>query len=136
MKLNTNHTIYKAMDVSCSETQLVLLLLDASIRFTKEAAAHLRAGRWAEKGKAVDSTMECLAELRKGLNMVEGGEAAANVDRMYDFLTTKLLMGNARSQPEQFDQVVVSLESLRTAWNELFERLRTEGRLKEAAVTS
>jgi flagellar secretion chaperone FliS len=136
MKLNTNHTIYKTMDVSCSETQLVLLLLDAAIRFTKEAAEHLRAGRWAEKGKAVDATMECLAELRKGLNMVEGGEAAANVDRMYDFLTTKLLMGNARSQPDQFDQVVASLESLRTSWHELFERLRSEGRLKEEALTT
>jgi flagellar secretion chaperone FliS len=135
MKINSTHALYKQVDVSCSQTQLVLMLFDGAIRYTREAADHLRAQRWAEKGKAIEAAFECLAELRRGLNLKEGGESAANLDRMYDFLSTKLTLGNASRDAGQFEQVVESLNSLRDAWRELFERLRTEGKLAETAST-
>ena len=135
MKINSTHALYKQVDVSCSQTQLVLMLFDGAIRYTREAADHLRAQRWAEKGIAVESAFECIAELRRGLDLKVGGEAAASLDRMYDFLSTKLTVGNASRDPGQFEQVVESLNSLRDAWRELFERLRAEGKLADAAST-
>ncbi|HEY3295792.1 MAG TPA: flagellar export chaperone FliS [bacterium] len=129
MKLNSTHTIYKEADVACSRPQLVLMLLDAAGRYSREAASHLRAERWAEKGQAVDAAFECLAELRKGLDMTAGGEAAANLDQMYDFLITKLTIGNASRDAAQFDQVAQAVQTLRDAWEQLFERLRAEGKL-------
>jgi len=129
MKLNSTHSIYKQVDVSCSAPQLVLILLDGASRYAREAADHLRAERWAEKGKAVEATFECLAELRRNLNLVEGGEVALTLDRMYDFLLTKLSVGNASRDAAQFDQVVESIQTLRKAWQELFDRLRAEGKL-------
>ena len=134
MKLNSTHTIYKEADVSCSRPQLVLMLLDAAGRYTREAADHLRAEHWAEKGYAVDAAFECLSELRYGLDHESGGEAAAALDRMYDFLITKLTLGNAARDPEQFDQVAQAIQTLRQSWEELFERLRTEGKLKSERV--
>jgi flagellar secretion chaperone FliS len=134
MKLNSSHAVYKQADVACSQSQLVLMLYDAAIRYTREAAEHLRAQRWAEKGQAVDAAFECLAELRRGLDLIQGGEVARSLDRLYDFLATKLSFGNVQRDAGQFDQIVTSLESLRTAWCELFERLRREGKLAEASL--
>jgi len=131
MKLNSNHTLYKQADVSCSKPQLVLMLLDGAIRFTREAAVHLRAGRWAEKGVAVDSAYECLTELRHSLDRDQGGDAAQALDRMYDFLCTKLTVGNAARDADQFDQIAQALRVLRDGWAELFERLQSEGKLRE-----
>lgn len=133
MKLNTSHALYKTADVACSRPQLVLMLCDGAIRYTRSAAQYLRQQQWVEKGQAVESALECIAELRRGLELGDGGEAAANLDRMYDFLTTKLLMGNMSRDPVQFEQVADSLKHLRDAWAELFERLRTEGKLTEHA---
>jgi flagellar secretion chaperone FliS len=131
MKINSTHNVYKQADVSCGTPQLVIMLYDGAIRYLKEASTHLRAGRMGEKGKAVDAAMECISELRCGLNRDAGGDAAQTLDRMYDFLSTKIVVGNAERNPEQFDQVVRSLESLRQAWIELFDRLRVEGKLSE-----
>jgi flagellar secretion chaperone FliS len=133
MKMNSTHSLYKQADVSCSQTQLVLMLYDGAIRYTREAAEHLRAQRWAEKGVAVEAAFECLAELRRGLNMNDGGEAATSLDRMYDFLSTKLTVGNAMRDADQFEQVTQSLTTLREAWIQLFEKLRAEGKLAETA---
>lgn len=129
MKLNSSQFVYKQADAACSPTQLVLLLFDRAIRYTREAAEHLQARRWAEKGQAVEAALECISELRKGLDHQQGGEAAKAVDRMYDLLITKITLGNATKDVSQFRQVIDSLQGLRAAWQELFSRLQAQGKL-------
>lgn len=131
MKLNSEHALYKQADVACSTPQLTLMLYDGAIRFVREAIDHIQAGRWPEKGRAVESAFECISELRRGLNREEGGEMVDTLDRMYDMLSTKLTLGNASRDIGQFEQVIRSLQSLRTAWSELFDRLRVDGKLKQ-----
>jgi flagellar secretion chaperone FliS len=134
MKINTNHAVYKEHDATCSQAQLVLMIYDAAIRYTREAANLMMANRWAEKGKAVESAHECLAELRRSLNTKEGGEVAASLDKMYDLLSTKLLYGNVTKDVDQFYQIVKSLETLRDAWKESFDRLKQEGYFAESKM--
>jgi flagellar protein FliS len=134
MKLNTGHTLYKQADVACSPPQLTLMLYDGAIRYIREAVEHLRAGRLAEKGQAVESAFECLLELRRGLNRSDGGEMVETLDRTYDVLCTKLTIGNASRDVGQLEQVVRSLESLRAAWVQLFDRLRGEGKLTQTST--
>lgn len=129
MKLNTSHALYKTADAACSRPQLVLMLCDGAIRYSRRAAQCLRQQKWPEKGQAVESALECLAELRRGLDLQAGGDTAANLDRMYDFLATKLILGNAAREPEQFEQVAEAVKQTREAWAELFDRLRMEGKL-------
>jgi flagellar secretion chaperone FliS len=136
MKAHATANIYRQMDAQCSETQLVLILLDGSVRFAREAADHMKAGRWAEKGRAVEAAMECLHQLRCGLDLENGTDIVVTLDRTYDFLSTKLAMGNAGRDAAQLEQVVSSLESLRAAWAELFERLKAQGKLNRAAEDS
>ncbi len=124
MKLSSTSTTYQLADAACSESQLVILLLDAAIRYVRESADQLRAGRWHEKGCAVDAALLCLRELRQGLDLKRGGDAATKVDQMYDFLATKITIGNMQKDPLQFDQVATSLVTLRQAWTELFSRLK------------
>lgn len=131
MKLDTSHSVYKQADAACSQPQLVLMLCDGAIRYLREATTHLENGRWADKGRAVDSAYECLRELRCCLDLERGGDTAANLDRMYAFLGTKLTLANAERDPEQFQQIIRSIESVRDAWRELFGRLRIDGKLQE-----
>jgi flagellar protein FliS len=134
MKLNSEHTLYKEADTACSPPQLTLMLYDGAIRYIREAVEHLRAGRLAEKGKAVESAFECLLELRRSLNRAEGGEMVETLDRTYDMLGTKLTVGNAERDTGQLEQVIRSLESLRGGWVELFDRLRAEGKLSQTST--
>jgi flagellar protein FliS len=134
MKAHSSHTIYKQHDSLCSGPQLVLLLCDGAIRFTKEAAEHLRAERWAEKGAAIDAAFGCLTELRNTLDHQQGGEVAANLDKTYDILATKLTLANTSRDPEQFDQVAAAITTIRASWQELFKRLAKEGKLQDKDI--
>jgi flagellar secretion chaperone FliS len=136
MKLSGQHQTYKQMDTQCSEAQLVLMLIDGAIRFTRQGADFLRGQKWAEKGQAVDSALECINQLRQGLNHGADDDMVKTLDRMYDFLATKLSCGNAARDVKQFEEVIASLQSLRSAWQELFERLRREGKLASTAAAN
>jgi flagellar protein FliS len=134
MKLNSTHSIYRQLDTQCSSPQLVLLLCDGAIRFIREAKDLLKKEEWEKKGRAVESALDCLAELRKLLDFEQGGDVALNIDRAYNTLATKLSLGNLARDPEQFEQVAESLTTIRTSWNELFQKLAAEGKLRDRDI--
>jgi flagellar biosynthetic protein FliS len=134
MKLTSIIDQYKIQDTACSSPQLVIMLLDGCIRYARDAAAHLRQNNWAEKGKAVEAVQTCLIELRNGLNREDKNEIVEHLDRMYDFLSTKMTYGNLSKDPLQFEQVADALQGVRDAWQLLFERLKADGALAETAV--
>ncbi len=129
MKVAPNFTTYRSMDAACSTPQLVLLLCDGAIRYTREAAEHMHANRWSEKGQAIESALECLGELRKCLNLADESDFVRQLDNTYSFLSTKLSIGNASRDISQLHQVAEALTQVRSGWSELFDRLRMEGRL-------
>jgi flagellar secretion chaperone FliS len=134
MKVNTNHAVYKEHDAACSQPQLILMIYDGAIRYTKEAAEHMQAKRWAEKGIAIDSAFACIAELRRALNMRDGGDVAESLDKMYDFLCTKLTIGNLEKDIDQFNQIVKCLEVLRGAWQDAFDQMKRDGQFAESKL--
>ncbi|MCC6477556.1 flagellar export chaperone FliS [bacterium] len=132
MKACSSFSTYRTMDVACSGPQLVLMLCDGAIRYTREAADHMHANRWEEKGRAIEAAIECLGELRKTLNASEDSEIVRQLDNTYSFLATKLTIGNTRKDISQLLQVADALSAIRTGWSELFDKLRAEGNLPAA----
>lgn len=136
MKVAPNFTTYRAMDAACSGPQLVLMLCDGAIRYTREAADHMSNNRWAEKGVAIESAIECIGELRKTLNLAEGTEIVQQLDKTYSFLSTKLMIGNTRRDISQLLQVADALSQIRSGWQELFDKLKSEGALNKHDLAS
>lgn len=133
MKLTSISDQYKVQDTACSSPQLVIMLLDGAIRYCREAASYLRTNNWAEKGKAVEAAQVCLIELRNGLNHSEKNDIVQHLDKVYDFLTTKITYGNLSKDPVQFEQVADALLDIRNGWQTLFEKLKSDGSLAEAS---
>lgn len=132
MKIAPNHVTYRSMDAACSTPQLVLLLCDGAIRYTREAAEHMHNNRWSEKGQAIEAAIECLGELRKTLNLSDNTEIVRQLDNTYSFLSTKLMIGNTRRDISQLHQVADALTQIRSGWSELFDKLKAEGALPTA----
>lgn len=136
MKLNSEHDSYRRHDVNCSTPQLVLMLHDAAIRHLREAADSLVNRQWEKKGQSVEAARNCISELRRLVNPDGPDQISETLDRMYDLLAAKLLVGNAFKDPEQFNQIVASLRTIRSSWEELFERLRAENKLPDPVQTA
>ncbi|MEW6158461.1 MAG: flagellar export chaperone FliS [Verrucomicrobiota bacterium] len=108
--------------------QLVLMLFDGAIRFLEKA----RLGFQEEDPLAFNLTINnnvqraqaIINELNASLNMTQGGEFAANLRRLYNYMDHRLQESNLTKRVNGIEEVIQRLTVLRDAWSEM---LRTRG---------
>jgi flagellar protein FliS len=121
------YTEYEAVQFNtASQPQLILMTYDGAIRFTKEAKKRIMAKDISGKGLCIDRAFAAIAELRNSLNLGEGRDVAQSLNNLYYYLTKQLSRANLDNDIEPLDVVIEILTGLRDAWNELFERMRSE----------
>ena len=111
---------YRELELRCASPEvLILRLYEGALQHCRLAGEHQRAGRIAERRRSVSQAMAIVGELRRGLDFERGGEIATNLERVYDFVTDRLLETGVQECAEAMDEVVRVLEPLRQAWAEL-----------------
>lgn len=78
--------------------------------------------KYLEKGEAIGRATEILAYLRACLDVEKGGEVAANLDRLYVYMTERLIAGNTRNDPAALDEVNGLVGQVRGAWDGIREQ--------------
>jgi len=86
------------------------------------------------KGLYLGKAMDIIAELNASLNFKEGGEVAANLFRLYNFMTAHLTRANLNWDQEAVEEVLALLSQLKEAWEEVCRKAKT-GELKETEET-
>jgi flagellar protein FliS len=102
--------------VDSNPHQLVLMLIDGAIEKTAGAVGHMLHGNIAEKGKLVSASISIIDALRASLDHRAGGEIADNLERLYDYMTRRLLEGNAQGDSRALSEVIALLKEIREAW--------------------
>ena len=121
------YTEYEAVQFNTAgQPQLILMTYDGAIRFTKEAKKRILAKDISGKGLCIDRAFAAIAELRNSLNLGEGRDVAQSLNNLYYYLTKQLSRANLDNATEPLDVVIEILTGLREAWNELFERMKSE----------
>ena len=88
-----------------------------------QARLHLQEGRITERGAAISKAIKIVDEgLKTGLNMEAGGEIAANLARLYDYIVRTLLMANLKADPEALETADRLLADLAEAWQTSIDR--------------
>lgn len=108
---------YKQTDVtSRSPLEVVVLLYDGAIRFLGEAA--VAAGRHDKpsRTRSVARAQAIIGELQGTLDMARGGQVAHDLDRLYTYMTSRLLDATARQDDTAIAEVQKLLASMREAW--------------------
>ncbi|MBO1111075.1 flagellar export chaperone FliS [Bordetella petrii] len=103
--------------LSASPERLITLLFNGARAAIAQARLHLEAGRLAERGAAISKAIRIVDEgLKTGLNMEAGGEMAANLANLYDYIVRALLQANLKSDAAQLDAADRLLAELAQAW--------------------
>lgn len=90
--------------LSASPERLITLLYLGARAAIGQARIHLQEGRVAERGAAISKAIKIVDEgLKTGLNMEAGGDIAANLARLYDYIVRTLLTANLKADTEQLD---------------------------------
>lgn len=100
-----------------SPHRLVLMLMEGALVAINIAARKIEEGDMARKGEAISKAISLIDEgLRPSLNFEQGGEIAANLDELYNYMGSLLLLGNLRNDTAPLMEVASLLGDIKDAW--------------------
>lgn len=106
--------------LSASPHQLVMLLFDGALSAMKKAIILIEQGDIPGKGQAISKAINIISNgLQSGLNHEIGGDLAANLDSLYDYMTRRLLQANLHNDINAINEVVELLNNIADAWKEI-----------------
>jgi flagellar protein FliS len=107
---------------------LVQLMLDGAAARIAAARGALDAGETALKGELIGKAIGLVEGLRVSLNFERGGDLAANLSALYEYLGRRLLEANLHSDGAALDEVADLLRELQAGWREVGHLVTAEGR--------
>jgi len=97
--------------------KLVCLLFEALQRNIGSAKLFMQAGNVPSKCQQISNAIRILEEgLKAPLDLENGGEIAANLNALYDYCVTRLVMANARNDMSALDEVASLIEPVISGW--------------------
>ena len=108
--------------------QLVQMLLDGAIGKIAVVKGLMLRGETAEKGKVIGQSISIVGGLRSSLDMKAGGDLAANLDDIYEYIERRLLESNLKNDVTILDEATSLLREIRTAWVAIPEDVRNQKR--------
>jgi flagellar protein FliS len=102
--------------LSASPLDLVNILYEHAILEIHQARQSLARGDVAARSGSVSKAIAIIGELQSSLDFEAGGEIAANLGQLYQYMRAQLTAGNLRQSDAPFAEVTRLLESLGDAW--------------------
>lgn len=97
--------------------RLIQMLMEGALESLTKAKGHIQRNEVAAKGEQIGRAIGIIGGLREGLNPDAGGEIAANLDAVYDYMQRQLLEANLRSDIALLDEVTDLLRPIKEAWD-------------------
>jgi flagellar protein FliS len=111
---------------TASPEQILVMLYDGAIRFTRGAIEGLVEGNSEKKLKGISKAMAIITEFSNSLDHEIGGEIAESLDALYDFMRRELTAANIDGDIEHLRIVETLLVDLRQTWVEAIEISKKE----------
>ncbi|HUT29078.1 MAG TPA: flagellar export chaperone FliS [Sedimentisphaerales bacterium] len=96
--------------------RLIVLLYDGAIKFMRLAIKELEAGNDEAKGRYITKAQDIINELNAVLDVDAGGEIAANLRKLYCFISKQLSQANIKRDAQMIREVITMMEELNQSW--------------------
>jgi flagellar protein FliS len=97
--------------------KLILMLFDGAVLAITSAKVAMTGGDIPAKGMAISRAIEIIANgLDASLDLEAGGEIAARLSALYEYMTHRLLYANLHNSEAALTEVLDLLSGLRESW--------------------
>jgi flagellar protein FliS len=96
--------------------RLIVMLMDGALERIATARGCIERKDIVEKARLLNRAVSIIGELRSSLDMKVGGELAANLAALYEYMSHTLLRANADNSTKLLDEVSKLLQEIRGAW--------------------
>ena len=97
--------------------KLIEMLLDGALSKLHLARGLMEQKQIAAKGEQISWALAIIDGLKAALDLTAGGEVAANLDALYDYLMRRLVVANLDNDVAVLDEVARLLNEIRLGWN-------------------
>jgi flagellar secretion chaperone FliS len=117
MYATANDAYLEARVLSAEPIELVRMLYQAAIDAVRTARRHLEARDIAARSHAINKAYMILMELHSSLDHERGGDLAARLGGLYDYLCRKLVEANSKQSDACLAEVLGLLSNLAEGWD-------------------
>jgi len=107
----------QAKAVDASPHRLIQMLMEGGLSRIAQARGAMDRGQVAMKGELIGKAIAIIGGLREGLDLDKGGEVAANLDRLYEYMVTRLFEANLHNTVAPLEEVAVLLRNVKSGWD-------------------
>lgn len=100
-----------------SPHRLIQLLMEGGMSRLAQARGAMQHGQVAIKGELIGKAIGIIGGLREGLDLQKGGEVAANLDRLYEYMVSRLVEANRINDAAMLDEVAALLRNVKSGWD-------------------
>jgi flagellar protein FliS len=112
-------TAYGQAAETLAPAKQVVMLYDGALRRIREAREAVEAGRVQDRSVALAKATAIIDALAACLDHERGGEIAANLDRIYIYVSLRLQQVNLTDDVAICDELTARLTELRTSWAQI-----------------
>ncbi|MGE4580266.1 MAG: flagellar export chaperone FliS [Desulfuromonadales bacterium] len=125
--MNAYMNQYQSTQVqTASPEQILIMLYDGAIRFSRQATEFMQAGQMTAKAEKISRVIAIVSELANTLDHEIGGEIAEELDALYNFMIRELTQANLHNDAAKLTVVENLLSDLRETWMQAIEINRQE----------
>lgn len=111
----------QAQTTEASPHRLIQMLMEGGLTRLAQARGAIDRNQVALKGELISKAIGIIGGLREGLNLELGGEVAANLDSLYEYMTTRLVEANVQNEVAPLDEVSGLLRNVKSGWDAIAE---------------
>lgn len=100
-----------------SPHRLIQMLMEGGLSRIAQAKGAMQHGQQATKGELISKAIGIIGGLRAGLDLEQGGEIAVNLDRLYEYMTARLIEANIGNDVAILDEVSGLLRNVKSGWD-------------------
>jgi len=102
---------------TASPHRLIQMLFEGALERIAQAKGAMVQNQIARKGELIGKAVAIVGGLQGSLNDKEGGNLAANLDELYDYIIRRLTQANFENKAEYLDECGRLLGEIKSAWD-------------------
>ena len=105
--------------MDASPHRLIQMLMEGALERIAQAKGSIMNKNIAGKGENIGKAIDIIGGLKSSLNKEAGGELAANLGNLYDYMVRRLLDANVRSEISILDEVAGLMTEIKIGWDNM-----------------
>jgi flagellar protein FliS len=114
--------------------RLIQMLLDGALDKIARAKGAMQRKEIEEKGNHINSANSIILGLRDSLDMEAGGEMAANLGNLYDYMVRRLMEGHLANDIAALDEIASLLREIKLGWDAIPDEAINGGEVVKSMV--